>query len=93
MKPYKIKGLGSGIVCELMEKQEMKVERNLEKETGNRTENEKCWHRICLLHRLMCSVFLYCALDYLAMVMSLQCEKKSVVLTHFGYLSFISFSA
>ena len=69
------------------------MERNLEKETGNRTENEKCWHRICLLHRLMCSVFLYCALDYLAMVMSLQCEKKSVVLTHFGYLSSISFSA
>ena len=66
----------------------MEVERNLDKETGNRTENEKCWHRICFLHRLMCSVFLYCGL----MVMSLQCEKKSVVLTHFGYLSFIPFS-
>ena len=35
MKPYKIKSLGSGIVCEFMERQEMKVERNLEKETGN----------------------------------------------------------
>ena len=51
-----------------MEKQEMEVEWTLEKETGNRTGNEKCWHRICFLHGLMSSVFSYCALDYLAMV-------------------------
>ena len=64
--------LGSGIVCGPTGYQEMEVEWTLEKETENRTGNENCWHRICFPHELMSSVFLYCVLDYLAMIISLH---------------------